>query len=267
MFKTRLISGIVLVAIALLVIITGGNLLLGVIAVISLIGMFELYRVFDVQKSVAGVVGYLAALFYYAAFLFDFLPNQKVLYLGFLIVLLAVYVFSYPKYKADQIMAVFFGFFYVAMMLSFIYQTRMLSAGEYIVWLIFLCSWGSDTCAYCVGMLFGKHKMSPLLSPKKSVEGAVGGVVGAALLTALYCYIFKNQMDIQTAEVWMLAGVSAVGALISMVGDLAASAIKRNYDIKDYGKLIPGHGGILDRFDSVIITAPIIFFLASNVLK
>lgn len=267
MFKTRLMSGIVLVAIALLVIITGGNLLLGVMAAVSLIGMFELYRVFDVHKSVAGVVGYLAALLYYASFLVDFLPDSMVLYLGFLIVLLAVYVFSYPKYKDDQVMAVFFGFFYVATMLSFIYQTRMLSAGEYIVWLIFLCSWGSDTCAYCVGMLFGKHKMSPLLSPKKSVEGAVGGVVGAALLTALYCYIFKAQMDIQVSEVWLLAGVSAVGALISMVGDLAASAIKRNYDIKDYGKLIPGHGGILDRFDSVIITAPIIFFLASNVLK
>lgn len=111
MFKTRLISGIVLVAIALLVIITGGNLLLGVMAAISLIGMFELYRVFDVHKSVAGVVGYLAALLYYASFLGDFLPDSMVLYLGFLIVLLAVYVFSYPKYKADQIMAVFFGFF------------------------------------------------------------------------------------------------------------------------------------------------------------
>lgn len=164
-------------------------------------------------------------------------------------------------------MAAFFGFFYVAVMLSFIYQTRMLDAGKYLVWLIFLCSWGSDTCAYCVGVLFGKHKMSPILSPKKSIEGAVGGVVGAALLTALYSYIFKEQMGIQLAEVWLLAGVSAVGALISMVGDLAASAIKRNYEIKDYGKLIPGHGGILDRFDSVIITAPIIFFLASSVMR
>ena len=109
--------------------------------------------------------------------------------------------------------------------------------------------------------------MSPILSPKKSIEGAVGGVVGAALLTALYSYIFKEQMGIQLAELWLLAGVSAVGALISMVGDLAASAIKRNYEIKDYGKLIPGHGGILDRFDSVIITAPIIFFLASSVMR
>ena len=76
-------------------------------------------------------------------------------------------------------------------MLSYVYQTRMLTAGAYIVWLIFLCSWGCDTCAYCVGMLIGKHKMSPKLSPKKSVEGAIGGVVGAALLTVIYGMIFK----------------------------------------------------------------------------
>ena len=84
-------------------------------------------------------------------------------------------------------------------MLSFIYQTRMLPAGVYLVWLIFLCSWGSDTCAYCVGMLIGRHKMSPKLSPKKSVEGAVGGVVGAALLTALYGTVFRQAMEITTA--------------------------------------------------------------------
>ncbi len=266
MFKTRLISGIVLVAIALLVIITGGYVLLGTMMAVSLIGMFELYRVFDIQKSLAGFIGYIAALLYYVNLNLHFIENDMILILLFLIVLLAVYVFSYPKYKADQIMAAFFAFFYVAIMLSFIYQTRMLSHGEYLVWLIFLCSWGSDTCAYCAGMLFGKHKMSPILSPKKSVEGAVGGVVGAALLTALYVFIFKGSLGVTTTEIWLLAGVSAVGALISMVGDLAASAIKRNYEIKDYGKLIPGHGGILDRFDSVIITAPIIYFLASCVI-
>ena len=104
--------------------------------------------------------------------------------------------------------------------------------------------------------------MSPVLSPKKSVEGAIGGVVGAMLLTALYSYIFMNQMELTVREIILLAIVSGVGALISMIGDLAASAIKRNYDIKDYGKLIPGHGGIMDRFDSVIITAPIIYYLA-----
>ena len=122
------------------------------------------------------------------------------------------------------------------------------------MWLIFLCSWGCDTCAYCVGMLIGKHKMAPVLSPKKSVEGAVGGVAGAVLLGVIYAAATKGPM----AEYALICGV---GALISMVGDLAASAIKRNMGIKDYGKLIPGHGGILDRFDSVIFTAPVIYYL------
>lgn len=167
MFKTRLISGIVLVAIALVVIITGGNVLLSVMGIISLIGMFELYRVFQMEKSLAAVVGYLAAIAFYLNLYFGFFTDPMILPMLFLILLLAVYVFSYPKYKADQIMACFFALFYVAMMLSFIYQTRMLDGGEYLVWLIFLCSWGSDTCAYCVGMLFGKHQDVTGLKPEE----------------------------------------------------------------------------------------------------
>ena len=109
-------------------------------------------------------------------------------------------------------------------------------------------------------MLIGKHKMSPILSPKKSVEGAVGGVVGAAILGAIYAAVVGKYLQAEN-QVVMYAVICAVGALISMVGDLAASAIKRNHEIKDYGTLIPGHGGILDRFDSVIFIAPIIYFL------
>lgn len=262
MFKTRLLSGIVLVLIALALIITGGNVLLAGLTIVSLIGIFEIYRVFHIEKSLAGIVGYIAVLGYYANVLWNFIPDIMLFVLAALIVFMAVYVFSFPKYKADQIFAGFFGVFYVAVMLSCVYHTRMLDAGAYIVWLIFLCSWGCDTCAYCVGVLIGKHKMAPNLSPKKSVEGAVGGVLGAALLTLLYGFVFQKQMDLSTEYIFILAGISAIGALISMVGDLAASAIKRNYDIKDYGKLIPGHGGILDRFDSVIFTAPIIYYLA-----
>ena len=187
--------------------------------------------------------------------------------LGVLVVLMFIYVFSYPKYKTEQMLAAFFAVFYVAVMLSFVYRTRMLPMGTYTVWLIFLCSWGCDTCAYCVGVLIGKHKMAPKLSPKKSIEGAVGGVVGAALLAVIYGFVFKDAMGCTTQTIWFMAGICAVGALISMVGDLTASAIKRNYEIKDYGKLIPGHGGILDRFDSVIFTAPIIFYLALYFIK
>lgn len=264
MFKTRLLSGIVLVIAALLLIGTGGNILLVSTLLISYIGMFELYRFFEIEKTAPGIAGYLAVTVFYLQLKFEFLPEQMIFVLGFLMLLMAIYVFTYPKYRTEQILAAFFGVFYVGVMLSYIYQTRMLTAGAGIVWLIFLCSWGCDTCAYCVGKLIGKHKMSPKLSPKKSVEGAVGGVVGAALLTLLYGILLKDKMGLEMTQVYIMAAISAVGALLSMVGDLAASAIKRNYDKKDYGNLIPGHGGILDRFDSVIFTAPIIYFLAAN---
>ena len=262
MFITRLISGIILVALALLFICTGNDLLLAVMLILSLIGMFELYRIFKIEKSLPGILGYLACASYYLNLRFGFANDNMVIVLAFLILLLGVFVLSYPKFHSHQIMAAFFGLFYVGVMLSFLYQTRMLPLGQYIVWLIFLCSWGCDTSAYCVGVLFGKHKMSPVLSPKKSVEGAIGGVIGAMLFTAIYCYVINAVTDVEGFSILPLVIISGIGALISMIGDLAASAIKRFYDIKDYGKLIPGHGGILDRFDSVIITAPIIYMLA-----
>ena len=239
MFKTRLLSGILLVIIALVTVITGGNLLFAVLLLISLIGMTELYKVFHIEKKAPGIVGYIFAILYYGLLYFKpLLPGESLnwfvmLFMAFLICQMAVLVFSYPKYNTQQIFAGFFGMFYVAVMLSYIYQTRNLPGGIFSVWLVFVCSWGCDTCAYCVGMLIGRHKMAPILSPKKSVEGWIAEY-------ALIC---------------------AVGALISMVGDLAASAIKRNQGIKDYGKLIPGHGGILDRFDSVIFTAPVVYYL------
>ena len=262
MFKTRLISGIVLVIIALATIISGSWILFFTLLAVSLIGMRELYKVMKVSDehvTVLELVGYLGAVLYYIAMKADFGNYGTMAIIISMILILFVYVFGYPKYHAEQVMAAFFGVVYVAVMLSFIYLTRSLPDGKFLVWLIFLCSWGCDTCAYCVGMLIGKHKMAPVLSPKKSIEGAVGGVAGAALLGAIYAAATQGKM----AE---YALICAVGALISMVGDLAASAIKRNQNIKDYGKLIPGHGGILDRFDSVIIIAPVIYYRAKTIL-
>ena len=241
MFKTRLLSGIMLVIIALFTIISGGYILFFTLLAVSLIGMRELFRAMKVQEGKANILaaaGYIGAALYYGALLLGFEKYGMMSVICSLILIMFVYVFTYPKYHAEQIMATFFGVIYVAVMLSFIYLTRNLPDGKFLVWLIFLCSWGCDTCAYCVGMLIGKHKMAPVLSPKKSVEGAL-------MEYAVIC---------------------AAAALISMVGDLAASAIKRNQEIKDYGTLIPGHGGILDRFDSVIFTAPVIYFLSKLVL-
>ncbi|WP_461816183.1 phosphatidate cytidylyltransferase [Faecalimonas sp.] len=267
MFKTRLLSGIVLVILALVIVITGQDLLFGVLLLISLIGMSELYKVVNAHKSFLGLVGYLAGIMYYICIRFGSKEQIVPLVIAFLVLLMAVYVFSFPKYVAQQVMFIFFGLFYVAMMLSYVYQTRMLSQGVFLVWLIFLCSWGSDTCAYCVGMLIGKHKMAPKLSPKKSIEGGIGGILGAALLGAVYALAINKFATGADANILHYAIICGVGSIISQVGDLAASAIKRNYDIKDYGKLIPGHGGILDRFDSVIFTAPIIYYLSVILMK
>lgn len=267
MFKQRLISGIVLVIIAFLTIYSGGYVLWGTLAIVSLIGMRELYAVVKNENSMLGIAGYLCAVGIYLFLLLK--PEQPeylvMMFIILMIAVMSVYVFGYPKYTAEQVTMTFFGVIYVALMLSYIYQTRILKDGLFIVALVFLCSWGCDTCAYCVGVLIGKHKMAPKLSPKKSVEGAVGGLLGAALLGALYALAVNHWGDV-SASVGGYAVICFVGGMISMVGDLAASAIKRNHNIKDYGKLIPGHGGILDRFDSVIFTAPVIYYLAVTIL-
>lgn len=266
MFKTRLLSGIILVIIAVAAIAAGGPVLFTVLLCISLIGMEELYRAMGIHQKKYGLLetaGLLGAAAYDIALFFDRGAELSMMILMLtLVLIMCAYVFTYPKYQAEQIMAAMFGVLYVAVMLSYIYKTRNLEGGAWLVGLIFLSSWGSDTCAYCVGRLIGRHKMAPVLSPKKSVEGAVGGVAGAALLGAVYALIIAGVNPAQGHTPWMYALICAIGALISMVGDLAASAIKRNKDIKDYGTLIPGHGGILDRFDSVIFTAPFIYFLA-----
>ena len=269
MFVTRLISGIVLVAVALLTICSGGWILYGTLTIVSLIGMFELYRAVKVQKqgeNLLAVVGYLGVILHYILLSLGYSEYTMMNLIIVLIAMMFVYVFSYPKYHAEQVMAAFFGVVYVGVMLSYIYQTRMIRDGAFLVWLIFLCSWGCDTCAYCVGMLIGKHKMSPVLSPKKSVEGAVGGVVGAALLGAIYAVATGSYNPNPAHTPLIYAIICGVGALVSMVGDLAASAIKRQENIKDYGTLIPGHGGILDRFDSVIFTAPVIYALSITLM-
>lgn len=260
-FVTRLISGIVLVVLMLATIIPGGTVLFVANMLISLIGVYELYKVLGLEKSLPGVTGYVATISYYALLFTQKTQYITILFIVFLIVLLAQYVFMFPQYKTEQISNAIMCMLYAGVLLSYIYIVRQGQNGAYTVWLIFLCSWASDTCAYVAGVAFGKHKMAPVLSPKKSIEGAVGGVVGAAVLGAIYAAVFIDKIQLSANPVMAFAVICAVGALISMVGDLAASAIKRNHNIKDYGTLIPGHGGIMDRFDSVIYVAPIVWIL------
>lgn len=261
MFKQRLISGIILVLIAAVTLYMGGTVTLFTICCVSLIGMYELYRVYQVEKCGLAFVGYLAIILYYAMLSLKAFNGTMPVMILLIMVLMSGYVFRFPKYNTEQVMAVFFGVFYVGVMMSYVYQLRILQGGGYLVLLIFISSWGCDTMAYCTGMLIGKHKMSPILSPKKTMEGAIGGVLGAVLIGLLYGIFVKHYTYLSYEVIKVFPIVCGAGALLSMIGDLAASAIKRNHEVKDYGTLIPGHGGILDRFDSMIFTAPIIYYL------
>lgn len=282
-FMIRFRSSMILMAVAIAAMVFGEYVLFGVIVLISLIGLMELYRVVGVNRSKAGAVGYGIAVLYfiYQAFTYFIMPEinlgdfmrHKVLFniwnnadliiiALLIIILLAVYVLTFPKYNSEQITMVFFGFFYVVMALMYIFKTRQISGGEYAVWLIFIGSWGSDTMAYVVGRKLGKTKIAPKLSPKKSLEGLIGGIVGAALIGIIFAVIFRTQLLESFSNPILIFGLTgAIGSVVSQIGDMAASAIKRNKGIKDYGTLIPGHGGILDRFDSVIFIAPIVYFM------
>ncbi|QHQ62469.1 phosphatidate cytidylyltransferase [Anaerocolumna sedimenticola] len=265
MFWVRFRSSVVLVIIAVSTLILGGNVLFSAILAISLIGMMELYRTIKLNKSLIAILGYVAAVLFDLIIKFHMEKYNMLFIILFLLLLMMVYVFTYPRYHIEEISIIFFGLFYVAVMLSFVYQVRMLTDGFILVWLIFIGAWGSDTCAYCVGILIGKHKILPKLSPKKSLEGCIGGVLGAALLGFIYAGILKDNIAGDGNPQIAYAIICGISSIISQLGDWAASAIKRNHDIKDYGNLIPGHGGILDRFDSIIFVAPVVYIL-SNIL-
>lgn len=263
--KERTISAVVIVIVALAAILPGGIILAAVLYVISVIGYLELTKACGVRKGEKPdsleITGIVAITCYYPVIYFvqDSSYAVMVIILS-MMAMMSVYVFTYPRFHADQVMAAYFSLIYAPVMLSFVFLTRQLENGIYLVWMIFISSWISDTFAYLTGVMIGRHKLAPVLSPKKSVEGAVGGVIGAALVGALFGVYISSALGMDQIAV-ILAVVGGVGSVISQVGDLAASAIKRNHDIKDYGKLIPGHGGIMDRFDSVIFTAPITYFL------
>ncbi len=177
------------------------------------------------------------------------------------------YVMAYPAYSAAQFAAAVFSFMYAPMMLSCIYLLRILPGGNYLGWVPFV-AWICDTCAYFVGRAFGKHKLCPKLSPHKTVEGAVGGVIGCMIAGVVFGFVFSRPFP-EFELSYMLAAlviITAAGGILAQVGDLTASGIKRYHDVKDYGKIIPGHGGIMDRFDSVIFISPFMYFLASFLL-
>jgi len=268
MFKTRAISAVFIVIISALSIYLGGIVLGLIMLAISLIAFYELSRATGIHSEDKKIneieaLSYISITVFYVMTYFELAD----LYMGIwlvlsVLILLAAYVFAFPKIEAKNVMTAVFCIIYAPVMFSFILRLRAMDYGFWLVWLVFIASWVSDTCAYCVGMLFGKHKLAPKLSPKKSIEGAIGGIFGAAIVGALYGWLLSAVVMNDLSQIWICALIGGAGSIVSQIGDLTASGIKRQHNIKDYGHLIPGHGGIMDRFDSVITAAPMIYILA-----
>ena len=187
------------------------------------------------------------------------------------VLLLSVMVIKYPKDSIIDVALTLLPVFYTSLLFGFIAMTRDVEHGSFWVWLIPISAWGSDTFAYFTGLTMGKHKLAPQLSPKKTIEGSVGGVIGAGIIGYIYTLIYTTYSAVQLSEYMVLVVIAVMlSAIWSQIGDLAASAIKRYFKEKDFGYLLPGHGGILDRFDSLLFVAPVIYtavLLAENIMK
>lgn len=270
----RTISGVLLLLILGVTFTLGGPVLFVLDACLSVLAFLELTRAMKIptkEKKLCALewIGLLGISFYYVLLwgtAYWGVSKEMLLFaiLLTIMIMMLIYVFQFPKIEIQKVIAAVFSFVYAPIFLSYLFQIRLMDEkGIYLVWLVFTSSWACDTCAYCVGKPFGRHKLAPVLSPKKSIEGAIGGVVGAALIGFLYAFwLVKGPVSVFENDIlWAFPLISAIGGVLSQIGDLAASGIKRTYGIKDYGKLIPGHGGIMDRFDSVVVTAPLIYYL------
>lgn len=272
--KTRVISAIVLVLVILILFILGGQTMLVALFLLSLAAIYEFCSVVSrpaAGKDAAASAPYhpmmyisMAGAFVWYLMIFlnedSAIHGQAMLYFitTYTLVLMAISVFSYPRRNFSDAALTLFSTIYTAVLFSFIYFLREADGGLFYVWYIIGASWGCDTFSYFVGMIFGRHKLAPVLSPKKTVEGAIGGVAGGVVLCTVYGLIIANAVNVDTGlmlKVSLLTGL--IGSIVSIFGDLFASSIKRIMKVKDYSNLIPGHGGILDRFDSVLFVAPV----------
>ena len=264
LFK-RIVTGVIGLPLVIFLVYLGGIPLLVVCMLVALTGLRELYRAFSKEDKPIHAVGYISTVGYYAA-IFFFGPGYWLLIslTLFIIAVQTCLVVFFRHLPLEDCVTAVYGFLYVPFLLSFIVLVREHEAlGAFYVWLIFTSSFGCDTFAYITGVIFGKRKLVNTPSPSKSLEGIIGGILGATLIGFLYGWFVVQFTSADVSYHFMLNAVviSFIGSGFSIVGDMAASAIKRHTGIKDFGNIFPGHGGVLDRIDSIVMVAPMVYLV------
>lgn len=251
----RTFSGLIGLILLVYIVLNGGYLLYFSIYILSLVGLREFYKAIEnIEIKPVYTIGYATS----TALFMNFIMQNRYLdiIITLLILSLLVLIVINKNVSVQDISMTILGIFYIPFLL---FHIIYLENTKYI-WLVFIIAFGTDTFAYIAGNLFGKNKLCPNVSPKKTIEGSIGGILGSTILLIIYSSYFDlNPM-------WKMIVLSIICSITSQLGDLAASKIKRISGIKDYGFIIPGHGGVLDRFDSIIFTAPVIYYYISSFL-
>ena len=259
----RLTSGLLGFPLVLLVLLIGNKYVVDIaLSIIALLAMDEYLNAISKVCKPVRWIGYLSCL---SIATVHIIPQESLNLIitvaipAILIILFAQVIATEMKTSFKDIAYTFLGIFYVVFFMMFLAIIDGMQDGKILIWYAIFAAWGTDIFAYFVGCNFGKHKFSKV-SPKKSIEGCIGGTIGAVVLMLAYTYFANTYWEMNYSYIYiLLSGV--ILSLVGQIGDFAASSIKRYVDIKDFSNLIPGHGGMLDRIDSLIFLAPFAYVL------
>lgn len=262
----RIISGLLGFPLIAAIIIFANNILIDILAVaIAIISTYEYVHCFKSTKKANPSMWYM--LLISLSLLFTHMLNDEALKeilialpsISFLVLMIEL-VLSKGKKNIIDVAITTLGVCYIPMMIVFLSIIReRFTEGGILIWYVFFASWASDIFAYCVGRRFGKHKFTEV-SPNKSIEGCIAGIVGASVASIIYT-IIVNAITGLGINILLVGIITTILSIVGQIGDLAASSIKRYCGLKDFGELIPGHGGMLDRIDSVIFILPFAYIL------
>jgi phosphatidate cytidylyltransferase len=259
--------GAVILSPLVIVLFLGGVYLKFVLAIFSFMGIYEFYNIFSGRNiKPIKLVGYTITFFYYCLILSGMVELKwiSLIFVVGLIINLTITVF-FEEYNIVDASITYLGIFYVSIPFSLIALISDKIHGNYFVWIIFISCWVCDSLAYYSGRFFGKTKLIPKVSPKKTVEGAIGGLIGSIVAVTAFGFYIQNKGIF--IPIFNYVAIGLLGGVICQIGDLAASSIKRYAGAKDYSNIIPGHGGILDRFDSILFTSVLVYYYVTIILE